>query len=137
MTQQLKIHHQSSRREDDDMISKVMDRFGKNTFDRSTPEFIAKIIYTAATDGEAQLRHLTGKDAERMYEAWKSMSNEDFFPMMTKISDWNRPKMNWYQIAISGVSPTISRFPEVAFLISSTETPGARSNKRKAPFATS
>ena len=63
-------------------LDKVWSGFQNNAGNYATPEQIAEIIYTAATDGKDQLRYLAGKDAGQLYSAWKSMSNESFFDMI-------------------------------------------------------
>ncbi len=62
-------------------IQKVWDAF-RSGLTGSNPDLIAEVIYTAATDGSHQLRYLAGEDAKSMYEAWKNMSNEDFYEMI-------------------------------------------------------
>ncbi|MBK0382433.1 SDR family oxidoreductase [Pedobacter sp. SD-b] len=66
----------------DETIHKVMAKFGGSNDNYSTPEYIASIIYTAATDGKTQLRYIAGKDAEATYGAWKQTDNESFFDMI-------------------------------------------------------
>jgi len=62
-------------------LQKVWDAFGSRLAS-STPKLIADVIYGAATDGSNQLRYLAGEDAKSMYEAWKNMSNEDFYDLI-------------------------------------------------------
>lgn len=66
----------------DEALAKVWAGFEKNTGNYAKPEWIADVIYTAATDGTDQLRYLAGKDAEGIYAAWKQMDNEAFFTMV-------------------------------------------------------
>lgn len=68
----------------DEALAKVWDRFNNNAGNSSSAEQIAKIVYDAATDGSNKLRYIAGKDAQGLYEAWKSMSNEEFFDMINK-----------------------------------------------------
>lgn len=48
----------------------------------STPEQIAEVIFTAATDGKNTLRYRAGKDAEQLLSARKAMNDVDFINMM-------------------------------------------------------
>lgn len=66
----------------DEAIQKVWEAFGVRMENQSTSEQIAEVIFQAATDGTDQIRYVAGPDAQQMYAAWKSMSNEDFFTMM-------------------------------------------------------
>ncbi len=65
----------------DESLQKVFAAFGKNRDNYSTSAQIAAVIYGAATDNTDQIRYLAGADAERLYAAWKQMSNEDFWAM--------------------------------------------------------
>ncbi|MEM6264932.1 MAG: SDR family oxidoreductase [Bacteroidota bacterium] len=47
----------------------------------STPELIAEVIYTAATDGTDTLRYRAGADAEQLLTARANMADEEFFGM--------------------------------------------------------
>jgi NADP-dependent 3-hydroxy acid dehydrogenase YdfG len=47
----------------------------------STPDVIAEVIYTAATDESDTLRYRAGADAEQLLTARKSMTDEAFFAM--------------------------------------------------------
>lgn len=51
-----------------------------NTF--STPEQIAEVLFTAATDGSAQLRYVAGDDAKSILGAKAQMSEADFAAMI-------------------------------------------------------
>ncbi len=68
----------------DENLQKVFAGFASNSGNYSTSEQIADVIYEAATDGTDQIRYLAGADAERLYGAWKQMSNEDFFTMVNQ-----------------------------------------------------
>ena len=48
----------------------------------STPELIADVIYTAATDEKDQLRYRAGADAEQLLSARKQMDDTAFIGMM-------------------------------------------------------
>ena len=48
----------------------------------STPEQIAEVIYTAATDGTSQLRYIAGTDAHGLLTAKAGMSEADFATMI-------------------------------------------------------
>lgn len=50
----------------------------------STPEVIAEVIYTAASDGTDTLRYRAGADAHQLLTARKSMTDEEFFGMQKK-----------------------------------------------------
>ena len=68
----------------DEGLQKVFAAFGKNASNYSTAEQIADVIYQAATDDTDQIRYVAGADAQALYAAWKSMSNEDFFVMINQ-----------------------------------------------------
>ncbi len=68
----------------DESLQNVFDAFGKNASNYSTAEQIAEVIYQAATDDTDQIRYVAGQDAQALYTAWKSMSNEDFFSMINQ-----------------------------------------------------
>ena len=48
----------------------------------SSPDLIADVIYTAATDGSDTLRYRAGAEAEQLLSARASMDDEAFFGMM-------------------------------------------------------
>lgn len=48
----------------------------------STPDIIANVIFTAATDESDTLRYRAGADAEQLLAARSSMTDEEFFGMM-------------------------------------------------------
>ena len=48
----------------------------------STPDIIADVIYTAATDGTDTLRYRAGADAVQLLAARASMTDEEFFGML-------------------------------------------------------
>lgn len=80
----LDFQHNESLTEYNELVSGVMTAF-QNLMDpasMSTPEQIAEVIYTAATDGSDQLRYRAGADAEQLLTARKQMEDADFFGMM-------------------------------------------------------
>lgn len=65
-------------------LEKVFAAFGTNAANYSTADQIAEVIYQAATDDTDQIRYVAGQDAQALYGAWKSMSNEEFFAMVNQ-----------------------------------------------------
>ncbi len=55
----------------------------------SAPEVIAKVIYTAATDGKDQLRYRAGDDAGQILTARENMPDAEFFGMIKGIMGIN------------------------------------------------
>ena len=51
----------------------------------STPEMVAETIYSAATDDSAQMRYLSGKDAEQMITMKKEHGDAVFHQMMMQM----------------------------------------------------
>lgn len=78
------FQHDQNLSEYNEFVGGVMDTFGKmmDPETMSTPEMIADVIYTAATDGESTLRYRAGADAEQLLTARKDMSDEEFVGMM-------------------------------------------------------
>jgi NAD(P)-dependent dehydrogenase (short-subunit alcohol dehydrogenase family) len=68
----------------DAALEKVFAAFGTNAANYSTADQIAEVIYQAATDDTDQIRYVAGQDAQALYSAWKSMSNEAFFAMINQ-----------------------------------------------------
>jgi hypothetical protein len=50
----------------------------------SSPEVVAKVVLKAVTSENPSLRHLAGNDAEKWAEEKRSMSDEEFYKMMTQ-----------------------------------------------------
>lgn len=50
----------------------------------STPEQIAEVVYTAATDGKKQLRYIAGKDAKTYYRLRRWVGYNLFMKLMSK-----------------------------------------------------
>lgn len=65
-------------------VTHTMGAFDKafETETMSTPDIIAEVIYTAATDNEATLRYRAGEDAKQLLQARDSMNDNDFIGMM-------------------------------------------------------
>ncbi len=63
-------------------VRSVLAAFGARGGAASTPEQIAEVIYTAATDGSAQLRYIAGEDAQRILGAKAQLSEADFAAMI-------------------------------------------------------
>ena len=63
-------------------VRSVLAAFGARGGAASTPEQIAEIIYTAATDGTAQLRYIAGDDAKGILSAKAQMTEADFQVMI-------------------------------------------------------
>lgn len=69
-----------------EFVTHVNEAFG-NSFDpetMSTPEYIAEVIFTAATDDTNTLRYRAGKDAEQLLTARKNLNDDEFFGMLKK-----------------------------------------------------
>ncbi|PLR75258.1 short-chain dehydrogenase/reductase [Bacillus sp. V3-13] len=61
----------------------VKDGYGKMYKEPNSPEIIAKVIYTAATDESNQLRYPAGQDAEKyLLKEKKELSDEEFMKKM-------------------------------------------------------
>ena len=65
-------------------VRNVLSAFNERGGAASTPEQIAEVIYTAATDGTAQLRYIAGADAQGILAAKTQMSEADFAQMIQK-----------------------------------------------------
>lgn len=63
-----------------EIIEKVMSEFLKpeRAAKHSSPEQIAEVVYTAATDGKNQLRYLAGEDAKALYAQRLNTGDEAF-----------------------------------------------------------
>ncbi|WP_028776066.1 SDR family oxidoreductase [Shimazuella kribbensis] len=64
----------------DTVMKKQLESFQTNV---SKPEFIAKVIYEAATDQTNRFRYLAGGDAEFLNNMRKESSDEDFMTFIT------------------------------------------------------
>lgn len=69
-----------------DTVSKVMAAMGQRRGNYSTPESIAEIILTAATDGTGQVLYLAGPDAEQAYARNRSASEAERLEMVRQYS---------------------------------------------------
>ena len=83
-TRSMDFQHDESLTEYNDFVGHVMGAF-QNMMDpesMSSPELVADIIYTAATDGTDTLRYRAGADAEQLLDARKQMDDTAFTGMM-------------------------------------------------------
>ncbi|MCP4441945.1 MAG: SDR family oxidoreductase [Aureispira sp.] len=80
----LDFQHDEALMEYNEFVGGVMSSFQKlmDPTKMSTPELVADVIYTAATDGSDQLRYRAGADAEQLLTARKQMTDAAFFAMM-------------------------------------------------------
>ena len=80
----LDMQHNPEYTEYNDFVNGFMEAMSKSMdpANMSKPEQIAKVIYTAATDGTDTLRYRAGADAEQLLSARTGMSDEEFFGMM-------------------------------------------------------
>lgn len=80
----LDMQHNEELTEYNEFVGNFMAAMGKmmDPSLMSTPELIAEVIYTAATDGTDTLRYRAGADAEQLLTARKQMTDEQFFEMM-------------------------------------------------------
>lgn len=80
----LDMQHNPELTEYNEFVNNFMAAMGKmmDPSMLSTPEIIADVIYTAATDGTDTLRYRAGADAEQLLTARKNMTDEAFFAMM-------------------------------------------------------
>ncbi|MEN0002655.1 MAG: SDR family oxidoreductase [Bacteroidota bacterium] len=80
----LDMQHNQELTEYNEFVTQFMASVGKmmDPSQLSTPELIAEVIYTAATDGTNTLRYRAGADAEQLLTARKHMTDEEFFAMM-------------------------------------------------------
>lgn len=78
------FQHDESLTQYNGFVGGVMKTFGEMMSpDRmSTPEMIAEVIYTAATDNSSTLRYRAGADAEQLLDARNSMDDASFVQMM-------------------------------------------------------
>lgn len=82
----LDFQHDESFTEYNGYVAKIMETFQQmmNPENMSSPEYIADIIYGAATDGTDQIRYLAGPDAEQFAAARKQMDDAAFIAMMNQ-----------------------------------------------------
>jgi len=67
----------------EDFVKRTNASFARMTAARTiTSDDVARMIYTAATDGTDRLRYLVGDDARGFIKAWDEMSNEDYVKFM-------------------------------------------------------
>lgn len=80
----LDFQHDESLEEYNGFVSQVMGTFENmmNPNTMSTPEMIADVIYTAATDEKDTLRYRAGADAEQLLSARQQMDDGQFIGMM-------------------------------------------------------
>ncbi|WP_027391447.1 SDR family oxidoreductase [Aquimarina latercula] len=80
----LEFQHNEEFKEYNQFVGSTMEAFGK-AFDAdtiSTPDVIANVIFTAATDNTETLRYRAGEDAKQLLSARDSMNDSDFIGMM-------------------------------------------------------
>jgi hypothetical protein len=78
----LDLQHNPELSEYNELVNTFMAAMGKmDPSSMSTPDVIAEVIYTAATDGADTLRYRAGADAHQLLTARKSMTDEEFFGM--------------------------------------------------------
>ena len=77
----LDMQHNQELTEYNEFVNHFMQMLGKMSDPSllSTPDIIANVIYTAATDDTDTLRYRAGADAERLLAARHSMTDEEFF----------------------------------------------------------
>ncbi|CAN0603535.1 unnamed protein product, partial [Ectocarpus sp. 12 AP-2014] len=78
----LDMQHNPELTEYNEIVGKFTEAMSK--FDpsmMSSPEVIAEVIYTAATDGKDTLRYRAGADALQLLDARSKMTDEEFFGM--------------------------------------------------------
>ncbi len=79
------LQHNPELTEYNEFVGVFMEAMGKmDPSSMSTPEAIAEVIYTAATDGTGTLRYRAGADAHQLLAARKNMTDEEFFGMQKK-----------------------------------------------------
>ena len=83
-TRSLDMQHNPELVEYKELVNGVMEAMKKMSDPSmmSTPETIADVIYTAATDETDTLRYRAGADAEQLLTARSSMTDEEFFAML-------------------------------------------------------
>lgn len=69
-----------------DSLSKAMAAMGARRGNYSSPESIAEIIFSAATDGTGQVMYLAGQDAEQIYGLTRSASEAQKLAMVRQHS---------------------------------------------------
>ena len=69
-----------------DSLSKVVAAMNTRRGNYSTPESIAEVIFTAATDGTGQVMYLAGQDAEQVYSLRLSLSEQKRLEMVRQSS---------------------------------------------------
>ncbi len=67
----------------DDLLGKFQANMANMMAGGSTAEQLAEAIYSAATDGKAQLRYVVGPDAEQLYGLRKAQGDDAFVATMT------------------------------------------------------
>ncbi len=80
----LDYQHNEELTEYNAFVQNTMEAFGK-AFDAdtvSTPDVIANVIFTAATDDSNTLRYRAGEDAKQLLNARDTMNDADFIGMM-------------------------------------------------------
>ncbi len=65
-------------------VRSVLAAFSERGGAASTPEQIAEVIYTAATDGSSQLRYIAGADAQGLLSTKAQLPEADFQAMIQK-----------------------------------------------------
>lgn len=80
----LDFQHDEALTEYNEFVGHVMNTFQNmmSAENMSTPNIIADVIFTAATDGKDTLRYRAGADAEQLLAARDQMKDEEFFGMM-------------------------------------------------------
>ncbi|MCH8621069.1 SDR family oxidoreductase [Undibacterium sp. TS12] len=63
-------------------LGKVMAATGARRSNYSSPELIAEVIYTAATDNTGRVMYLAGPDAEQAYSLQRTLSEADRLAML-------------------------------------------------------
>ena len=80
----LDFQHDESLQEYNAFVQGIFQAFQERlgSGNQSTPEMIAEVIYTAATDGTPTLRYRAGADAKQMLTARKQMDDASFMGMV-------------------------------------------------------
>ncbi len=78
------FQHDESLAEYNNFVGGVMEKFNSmmDPANMSTPDMVAEVIYTAATDGSDQLRYHAGEDARQLLDARKQLNDGEFTSMM-------------------------------------------------------
>jgi len=74
----LDFQHDEGLSDYNEFVANVMQKFSGMMSQSSTPESVAEVIYTAATDGTNQLRYHVGADAEQYLALRKKTTDEEF-----------------------------------------------------------